>query len=1399
MKRKILIAQIKAAGTYLLLILFLATSLKVYSQESGLTEKDIISNAQSLFDKKDYQAALTLYAQLVSVHPDDPQFNYKLGICTLFGDRKDKKRPIKYLNNAAQTIKDDPELYYFLGMAYHQNQEFANAMKFYNLYLAKLSTGAPERAIVLEKVNACLNGLNLADKNLISEIISSSKFQRDNFHRGYPAQEFNGSLVIKPEIFQTEKERKMGESSLVFLSESNNELYFSGYENIDANNRDIFKVSKDNYGEWSIPEKVDKAINTSCDEDFPVLTDNGTTLYFCSKGHNSLGGYDIFRAKLDPKTKTFSQPENLGPGINSPFDDILFIRTKDQKIAYFASDRDNLSGYINVFKVKLIDNPFGDNLLLAEISPNETPSQYGQPENSGANLNSTGLNANTGEQLKQNIVKEPVSEPSKKAISMVNDRTKSMALADSAYNVIANIKNLVRELTNKRDRANSISQRKADEAKSLEIRFNETIAMLAKAENEEQFLSDLAQAVKMKEEVYQLYQRSGQANKIAWNLGSQIKLKNLELIELKNLAGKIQSSSISATFEETLLLFSGYKNKVMATDTLVDYSEHLMSITNDNAIYDVPQSELAFADKLKNAYKNQSLLAEFNNSKPAFDESIPIVIVDKRTNTEENKTNNHPQENPVETFAMVEPVIFTDVNSIHNSTVDEVIEIKFNLDNNFNPLALVEQIHNQTALTGTISHPEIELEINHDVDKVLLAEIYPLVEPVFTNNITMNAEPNESILEVNFVNDAVEPKKLIEPVALKLIAQNQFINEEKIEIQFTSDQSEFAEASAIIEPVYGDELAVNYEPDEADLDVNFVSDAVNPEKMIEPVALKLTAQNQVINEEELEILFTSDQTELAKAAVIIEPVYGDELAVNYEPDEANLDINFVSDAVNPEKMIEPVALKLMAQNQFRNEEKLEIQFTSDQTELGETLAIIDPVYSDVLAVNDEFEEADLEINFVNDSVKPDMMIEPVTLNLTVQNQFINEEELEILFTSDQTELAETLAIIDPVYSDVLAVNDEFEEADLEINFVNDAVNPEKQIEPILLSKLAFAQVAENEIDITFKTDEKENMNTSDLIEVVEYAFNDTDKGSEEIEINFDSDKVEMEAYEVVEMVSYIESPDDFAGDELEISFVSDQFSDIPALIEPITYISEIGNLVNNMSENIEISYLNDAENITLTNDISNEIAMDAFNNAVASGSFSRGEVSRSGDVSSMNDLYYLREAVMQAEGIESSKSDMELLSKALNNPDDLSYEELLYAAGLTNNPKDKLTIYDLAFIHIDRDWRAFNNAAVTAINMDDLDKANCYLYQASLLSLGNGQIQNNMGILACRQNQIHKAEEYFIAATNLGYDAHYNLQVVNGLADDFNAGRTVFIRNDKNGENTDKIIVDIIDYGVTAE
>lgn len=80
------------------------------------------------------------------------------------------------------------------------------------------------------------------------------------------------------------------------------------------------------------PVNLGPNINTPYDEDAPYLDPNGKTFYFASKGHSSMGGYDVFRSSM--VDSIFTVPVNLGFPINSPADDIYFTMTKRYNRGY---------------------------------------------------------------------------------------------------------------------------------------------------------------------------------------------------------------------------------------------------------------------------------------------------------------------------------------------------------------------------------------------------------------------------------------------------------------------------------------------------------------------------------------------------------------------------------------------------------------------------------------------------------------------------------------------------------------------------------------------------------------------------------------------------------------------------------------------------------------------------------------------------------------------------------------------------------------------------------------------------------------------------------------------------------------------------------------------------------
>lgn len=133
------------------------------------------------------------------------------------------------------------------------------------------------------------------------------------------------------------------------LSPDGNTLYFISNRPGGFGGKDVWSSERLSSGNWSEPVDLGSKINTAEDEESPFLMADGATLYFSSKGHNSMGGYDVFTTTLNDEG-FWSIPENLGAPVNSTSDDYYFITDSRGKNAYYSSDK-NQKGNQNIYNV----------------------------------------------------------------------------------------------------------------------------------------------------------------------------------------------------------------------------------------------------------------------------------------------------------------------------------------------------------------------------------------------------------------------------------------------------------------------------------------------------------------------------------------------------------------------------------------------------------------------------------------------------------------------------------------------------------------------------------------------------------------------------------------------------------------------------------------------------------------------------------------------------------------------------------------------------------------------------------------------------------------------------------------------------------------------------------------
>ena len=339
-------------------------------QASFADEAEFKKHANKLFEDDEFEQAYPLFSQLLSVYPKDPDYNYRFGVCTLFAS-DDKEKAIPFLEFSEN--KDvEKEVMYYLAKAYHLNYRFDDAIAEYTKYKKVASANKASKLQVDRQIEMCKNGKQLLHSLKDLSVIEKKEMNKAEFYRAYDISQIGGKLLVKPDEkqFKTAIDKKKKDNSIIYLSKDNNQIFFSSYGEDGTKGKEIFTTNRLENGEFSKPVSLGAPVNTDFDEDYPFLHPNGKDLFFCSKGHNSMGGYDVFKTTYNEATKKWSEPENLDFPINTPDDDILFVTDSSEKQAYFSSARASITGKTEVYHINTERKPIDAAVISGNVIKN---------------------------------------------------------------------------------------------------------------------------------------------------------------------------------------------------------------------------------------------------------------------------------------------------------------------------------------------------------------------------------------------------------------------------------------------------------------------------------------------------------------------------------------------------------------------------------------------------------------------------------------------------------------------------------------------------------------------------------------------------------------------------------------------------------------------------------------------------------------------------------------------------------------------------------------------------------------------------------------------------------------------------------------------------------------------
>lgn len=174
----------------------------------------------------------------------------------------------------------------------------------------------------------------------------------------------DGETWSKPTSLGSAINSKFWETTIC-LSPDQATLYFVSDKEGGQGGRDIYTATKNSDGTWGNVSNLGSMINTDKDEETPFLSNDGKTLYFSSKGHNSTGGFDIFYSNFEDGK--WSVPRNLGYPVNSTTDDFNFISLDGGKRGYFSSARSGGQGQQDIYNVIFTDKLSPKNILRTRL------------------------------------------------------------------------------------------------------------------------------------------------------------------------------------------------------------------------------------------------------------------------------------------------------------------------------------------------------------------------------------------------------------------------------------------------------------------------------------------------------------------------------------------------------------------------------------------------------------------------------------------------------------------------------------------------------------------------------------------------------------------------------------------------------------------------------------------------------------------------------------------------------------------------------------------------------------------------------------------------------------------------------------------------------------------------
>ena len=323
--------------TYLLLAALLATF-------SGQAAAQTLAQAQAMFKEGRYAEAKPVFEKYVTRIPANGNYNLWYGACCLRTGEAEKA--VRHLEVAVK--KRIPSGQLWLGQAYDATYRYEDAISTLEDYAAELKRRRRSTGVADSLLTLCRTHLRMLKGVERVCVVDSFTVDKARFLEAYRLSPQAGHLYPYDGYYPTSGRT----GTIVYENELGNKTYYSEADEAGVQQ---LRTSTLLAGEWSRGVPLAGSFPDSVDTAYPFLMSDGVTLYYASRGAESLGGYDIFVTRYNTNTDTYLRPENIGMPFNSPANDYMYAVDEYANLGWFASDRHQPEGRVCIYV--FIPNP----------------------------------------------------------------------------------------------------------------------------------------------------------------------------------------------------------------------------------------------------------------------------------------------------------------------------------------------------------------------------------------------------------------------------------------------------------------------------------------------------------------------------------------------------------------------------------------------------------------------------------------------------------------------------------------------------------------------------------------------------------------------------------------------------------------------------------------------------------------------------------------------------------------------------------------------------------------------------------------------------------------------------------------------------------------------------------